>query len=145
MLSFLTGLPAIAVLLIGLLGGGAVTGGIGGVAFWAWSTFVEAPRVAIAVKAATDRADDACTIRTQAAADAATTAAEAHQQQVSDDALRIYQAAVDQQAAAKQAAEDELSQEIEAHDAELRKAGRSFIVTDGDFDWLRSGRRSADH
>src|SRR6185437_3452802 len=105
MLTLLKTLPAIGVLVIGLLGGGALSGA----GFWAWSMFVEGPRVALLEKAATDRANDACTIRTQAAADSAATAERVRQAAVSEDALATYRGAADQQAAARQAAEDKLS------------------------------------
>jgi hypothetical protein len=137
MLALLKSLPALLVLLLGFVGGGAVTGGIGGLGFWAWSTFVEAPHVRDLVKAAADAAEQACVIRMQQAAADATAAGQRRQQQVSEDALAIYQTALDHEEAARRAAEDALALKTKAHDDELAQAHRSFVVTDSDFDWLR--------
>ncbi len=85
---------------------------------------------------ATARADDACTIRTQDAANRAEQAARARQQAASAEARRIYDAALAASEQLAQSAQTALDEEIADRETLLANEGRSCSLTDDDLRWL---------
>ena len=94
------------------------------------------------VRAATDKANDAATIRVMDAAKRAEDAERERQQSASAEALRIYREALANSERAALEARTRLDQEIAAYEAKLATEGSSCVLTDTDIDWLY-GRVSA--
>jgi hypothetical protein len=65
----------------------------------------------------------------------------ARQRQVIDDTVAAYEAALEAGEQARRAASEQQDQERADYEQKLRDAGRSDVVTDDDFDWLRRGYR----
>lgn len=99
-------------------------------AFMAWNAWVDNPHIE-------QRADDACTIRTQHAADSAEAAERAHQRAISDQAIDAYNAAVRAQEAARAGLQQTLEEERSNYEHNLEAAGRSCHLDSVDDDWLR--------
>ncbi|KKB79272.1 hypothetical protein VW35_08735 [Devosia soli] len=100
---------------------------------------IERPAI---VLAATDKANDAATIRIMDAAKRAEGAERERQQKAGAEALRIYREALANSERTAMQARTQLDQEIAAYEAELATEGRSCVLTDTDIDWLH-GRVSA--
>ena len=94
------------------------------------------------IQAATDKANDAATIRIMDAAKRAEDAERNRQKQASAEALRNYREALANSERVALEAQTRLNQEIAAYEAELATEGRSSVLTDTDNDWLY-GRVSA--
>ena len=94
---------------------------------------IERPRIE---QAATDKANDAATIRVMDAAKRAEAAERERQQRAGAEALRIYREALANSQWAAEEAQTRLEQEIAAYEAELVSQGRSCVFTDADIDWL---------
>jgi hypothetical protein len=108
----------------------AATGGAG----WAWNVLFDNP---VVEKAATRRAEDACALRTVDAANRAEAAERRRQDSINAEAIAVWRAAADAQAQRRRAAEVTLDREIADYELKLRETGRSCVVTDDDFGWLR--------
>ncbi|KRA44713.1 hypothetical protein [Devosia sp. Root635] len=89
------------------------------------------------IEAATDKANDAATIRVMDAANRAEAAERARMQRASAEALRIYKEALATSERATVEAQTRLDQEIAAYEAELAAAGLSRTVTRRDLEWVR--------
>jgi hypothetical protein len=98
--------------------------------FMAWNAWVDNPQLQ-------QRADDACTIRTQHAADSAEAAERARQRAISDAAADAYNAAVRAQEATRAGLQHTLEQERLDYAHELEAAGRACHLDSVDADWLR--------
>ena len=88
-------------------------------------------------RAATDKANDAATIRVMDAAKRAEDAERARQQRAGSEALRIYREALANSQRAAEAAQTRFEQEIATYEAELVSQGRSCPVTQRDLEWVR--------
>jgi hypothetical protein len=88
------------------------------------------------IREATVRADDACTIRTQAAANRAEQIERARQLAANAEARRIYEAALTNSELLAEAAQTALDKEIADREAILASEGRSCSFTDDDLRWL---------
>lgn len=130
MLAFLGRLAPTLVLVLGLAGGGVLTGGAG----WLYTTLIHDPQLVRETKRA---ADDACTIRTMDAANKATAAERDRQQAAAQAAEDAYQAAIDARARLEQAVQDQHEQEIADYEKQLTAQGRSCTLDDGDLEFLR--------
>ena len=130
-----TGIALIAAALSGAL----VAGSAGWVGRGLVFDHIERPAI---VQAATDKANDAATIRIMDAAKRAEDAERERQQRASAEALRIYREALANSERAALEAQTRLDQEIAAYESELATEGRSCVLTDTDIDWLY-GRVSA--
>jgi hypothetical protein len=130
MLAVIRTLGPVVALVLGLAGGGTL---IGAAAYF-YNVLIDNPQVA---KAATDRANDACTIRVQAAAHDAEAAERARQQVVTADALRAYQEAVDARQKLTEAMQDQLQQQEIDYEKKLSDQGRSCTLDDNDLEFLR--------
>lgn len=102
---------------------------------------IERPRIE---QAATDKANDAATIRIMDAARRAEAAERERQQRAGAEALRIYREALANSQRAAEEAQTRLEQEIAAYEAELVSQGRSCVFTDADIDWLYGHGAAAD-
>ncbi|KQN74791.1 hypothetical protein [Devosia sp. Leaf64] len=100
---------------------------------------IERPAI---LQAATDKANDAATIRIMDAAKRAEDAERERQRMAGADTLRIYREALANSERAAMEAQTRLDQEIADYEAELATEGRSCVLTDTDIDWLH-GRVSA--
>ena len=94
---------------------------------------VDAPAIA---REASQRAEDACAIRTQAAADAAETLERRRQQAANAEALRIYREALARSELSATLNADRLEKEIADYEARLDAEGRSCPLTQSDLDFL---------
>lgn len=130
MLALLRALGPVTVLLLGFASGGALLGGVG----WLYNVLIDNPQVA---REAATRASDACAIRVADAALRAEAAEHQRQLQISADALAAWRAAADAQEQRRRIVESQLDQERTEHEVELRDAGRSCVLGDGDYEWLR--------
>lgn len=126
LLSFMAGLSPVLVLLMGLGGGGGLT--------FLYTKFIHDPQLIHEVQRA-ER--DACTIRTQDAANKAEAAERARQQAVTADALRAYQEALDARERLASELQDQIEQGISDYDKLLVEQGRSCPLTDADIERLR--------
>lgn len=99
-------------------------------AFMVWNAWVDNPQIQ-------QRADDACTIRTQHAADSAEAAERARQRSISNAAADAYNAAVRAQEVTRAGLQQTLEQERQDYEHALEVAGRSCPLDSVDDDWLR--------
>lgn len=90
------------------------------------------------IQSATDKANDAATIRIMDAANRAEAAERDRQQRANAEALRIYREALANSQRAAMEAESRMQQEIAAYETELAAEGRSCPVTQRDLDWVRA-------
>jgi len=104
------------------------------IALLAYNAFVDNPQVA---RQAALAERHQLTMKFVRDVEQAVTAERARQRAVMDDAIQTYEAALAAGEAARRAAADQSDQERADHELELRGQGRSFVVTDDDFDWLR--------
>ncbi len=88
------------------------------------------------IREATVRAEDACTIRTQAAASRAEQAERARQRAANAEARRIYDTALAASEQLAESAQTALDKEIADREAILAGEGRSCSFTDDDLRWL---------
>lgn len=128
---------------LGLMAAGLSAAIIGGSTGWfsRGLIFDHIERPAI-VQAASDKANDAATIRIMDAAKRAEDAERERQQRAGAEALRIYREALANSERAALEARTQLDQEIADYEVELATEGRSCVLTDTDIDWLY-GRVSA--
>lgn len=123
-------MPAVALAILKVVGpAGAVL-----VALLAYNVLVDNPQVA---REATLKERQALTARFMRDVEQAVTAERERQQGVMADAVRSYETALKAEAAARQKAEGQWERERSDYEQKLREAGRSFVVTDDDFEWLR--------
>ncbi len=130
LVALLRTLGPIAAVLIGLGGGGALSGA----AFWAWNTLIDNPQL-IAITKAT--ADAECRIRVLEAADAAEKAERARQDAASQAAIEAY---LDEAAEREKLAADErdrLEQEIADYEQQLAAGRRQCLTDHADVQFLR--------
>lgn len=107
------------------------------VALLAYNVLIDNPQVA---REAALRERHQLTLQFIRQVEAATAAERARQRQVIDDTITAYEAALDAGQAAQRANEDRRDRERADYEQKLRDAGRSCVVTDGDFEWLRDQR-----
>lgn len=129
-LAFLARLSPTAVVVLGLLGGSAVTGGAG----YLYTTFIHDPQLVRETKRA---ADDACTIRTMDAANRAEAAERARQQAAAQAAEDAYQAAIEARQKLVEATQDALAQQEADYQQQIDAQGRQCTLDDGDLKFLR--------
>lgn len=111
---------------VSLLGGaGAALAG-----FMVWNMLVDNPQIWA-------RADDACTIKTQDAADRAETAERARQKTISDAAIDAYNAATAAQERGRRQTEEQLETERARYELVLSGENRRCGLLPADIDWLR--------
>lgn len=126
MFALLRTLPVVLVLVIGLAGGSAVTGGLS----WAWLTLIHDPAVRRETKAL-------LTVEVQRASDAATAAEQLRQFRIGEAATQKY---IEQKAAddaAQQAQVDEMQKEIVDYERDKAAAGDTTCrLTQRDLDFL---------
>lgn len=130
MLALIRTLGPVVAMIIGVVGGGAVIGGLGTL----YNIYIDNPQVE---RLATARANDACTIRTMAAANEARIETEARVRAATDAALKAYQAAVDEKQALQEQIQDQLAQENADYEKQLEAENRSCPLSSGDLDFLR--------
>lgn len=94
---------------------------------------IERPQIE---QAATQKANDAATIRIMDAAKRAEAAERERQQRVGAEAARIYREALTNSQRAADEARTRLEQENADYAAELASQGRSSVLTDADIGWL---------
>lgn len=87
-------------------------------------------------RAATDKANDAATIRVMDAAKRAEDAERTRQQRAGAEALRIYREALASSQRAAEEVQTRLEEEIASYETKLASEGRSCVFTDADIDWL---------
>lgn len=104
------------------------------IALLAYNAFIDNPQVA---REAALRERHQLTMQFVRDVEQAVTAERTRQRAVMNDAIQTYEAALAAGQAARRAATDQADQERADHEVELRGKGRSFVVTDDDFDWLR--------
>jgi hypothetical protein len=94
---------------------------------------IERPQIE---QAATDKANDAATIRVMDAAKRAEAAERERQQRAGAEALRIYREALTNSQRAAEEAQTRLEEEIASYETRLATEGRTCVFTDADIDWL---------
>lgn len=119
--------------LIPVLVSGGVFFGAGWFAHGVKFDWIDRPAI---VREATNRAEDACTIRTQDAAARAEAAERLKQQRANAEALRIYREALTASQRAVEEADTRISQEIAAYENQIALEGRTCRLTQRDLDWL---------
>lgn len=123
---------------LSLVAAALVSAAVAGTAGWVGRGLIfdhfERPAI---VEAATDKANDAATIRMMDAANRAEAAERAKQQRISAEAMRIYREALTNSERAALEAQTRMEQEIAAYEHELALEGRSCPVTQRDLDWVR--------
>lgn len=124
-------LGPVAAMIVGIIGGTSLTGA----AAWAWNLFVDNPAVE-------RRAADSCTIRVMDAANRGEQAERQRQAAVREATISAYETALATEEAARRMVEAQRNIERADYERKLREAGRSDVITDDDFDWLRRERGS---
>lgn len=130
MLALIRGAPVLAFLIATFA---SLSGG------WLWNELVDNPHVRELVRVE-ERA--ACTIRTEAAADAAEQTERARQQAAGMKALREYRARVEARDQVQEKIQANLEREIAENESRLAAAGRSCLADQSDVDrWVRAQSR----
>jgi hypothetical protein len=129
MLALIRTLGPVIALLTGMGGGGLLVGGLGA----AYNIFIDNPHVRELERV---RQEDACTIRTQAAAAVAEKAERLRQQAAGNAALEAYRDAVEARERMRIEVVDQLEREIAENEARLAEQGRSCLTDDADVRWL---------
>lgn len=131
MLRVLASISPIIVLLIGALPSGLAAWFAHGVKF----DLFDRPAI---VSEATNRANDAATIRIMDAANRAEQATRTKIEQANADAFALYRVALELSNRTAAAAEQQLETEIARYEAELALEGRSCPLDQRTLDWLQS-------
>lgn len=130
MLALIRTLGPVVALVIGMIGGGTMIGGLGA----AYNIWIDNPQVA---REATNRANDACTIRTMDAANRAQAAERSRQEAAAHAAEDAYQAAIEARQKLVEATQDALAQQEADYQQQIDAQGRQCTLDDGDLKFLR--------
>jgi parvulin-like peptidyl-prolyl isomerase len=129
MLRLLANLSPVIVLLLGAVPAATA----GWFAHGAKFALVDAPAIA---REAAQRADDACAIRVQAAADRAEDAERNRQKAAGAEALRIYQEALARSELAIELQSRQMSDDIARYEAQLEAQGRTCPLSRDDLNFV---------
>lgn len=135
MLKFLLSLSPSVLGIVAGLGGASIT--MAG--FSLWNAWIDNPTVE---RIATNRANDAATIRIQAAADAAEKLTEERIRKAGQQALADYQRITTERDKLRAEQNAELEQRIKDYEAQLVEQKRACLLDDLDIDWLSGGNPS---